>query len=239
MISVVIPTYNHASALAGCLDSLRRQTFSDWEAIVVDDGSTDSTPEVIEKYLSVNKQPQTIAFKRIEHAGAPSARNAGARLTSGEYIIFMDADVIMRPTMLARLLKALEDYPKAAYAYPQFRFGNKLFPSREFDATALRRENFVTMMSLIRREYFPGFDDQLKRFQDWDLWLTMLERGHEGTFVAEELFEARITRRGMSSWRPRIWYAFCAVLKGLNFWIPESYKKYISAKQVIIDKHHL
>ena len=91
----------------------------------------------------------------------------------------------------------------------------------------------------MRRAYFPGFDEDLKRFQDWDLWLTMLANNNVGIFVPEILFRASVTRIGISSWRPRLWYFFWSSVRRYTGLTSESYLKYMAAKEIILRKHHL
>ncbi len=152
----------------------------------------------------------------------------------------------MRPDMLAKTLSALEAHPNAAFAYSSFRFGWKKFPSYPFSAERLRTLNYITTTSLIRREDFPRFDEQLRRFQDWDLWLTITSKGREGAFVNEELFriENPLHRHNLvslfgqapSQWRPSIFYRLPWKRIG---WEPASIKKYQAAKEIIQKKHHL
>ena len=87
-VSVIIATYNYGRYLAGALDSLLAQTFPDWEAVVVDDGSTDNTEEVIRPFL---RDPR-IRYDRAEHLGAAGARNRAIRGSQGELVAILDAD---------------------------------------------------------------------------------------------------------------------------------------------------
>jgi hypothetical protein len=98
--------------------------------------------------------------------------------------------------------------------------------------------NYIHTTSLIRREQFPGFDSAIKRFQDWDLWLTILERGGRGTFIQDELFQiVEISgRRGISQWRPSIMYHIPWKWTG---WTPSSVEKYGNAREIILKKHGL
>jgi len=230
MISIIIPTYNHASSLPRCLDSLFSQTYSDIEVIVVNDGSTDDTNEVIKPYLSRIKYVEQV------NLGSNPARNRGAAEVSGEYLLFCDADITLQPDALSKLLHALKHNPEVSYAYCSFIFGNKRFPCRQFDADELRKNNYINTMSLIRRRHFPGFDEQIERFQDWDLWLTMLAAGHTGVFVSEYLMRATIERRGISTMIPSFMHRVPWHLIG---WKPRSLREHDAAKQVVIDKHHL
>lgn len=240
MISVVVPSYNHGDALPGLLDSLRAQHDQDFEVIIVDDGSSDGTTGIVERYVSHHpEEARRVHYVAGEHHGAPAARNKGAALARGPYLLFADADLILYPAMLSRLRAALEGHPEAAYAYSSFRFGWKLFQSRPLDAAALGRENYIHTSALIRRDAFSGFDETLVRFQDWDLWLTLLDRGAVGVFVPDVLFRARITRAGISRWRPRVWYAFWRAVVRLIGYAPRSFRAYEEARRVVLAKHGL
>jgi len=181
-ISVIIPTYQHGDSIVACLESILRQSRQADEIIVVDDGSTDETKQILSSYLD------RIEYLHQENAGAPAARMRGFKSSKGSLLLFCDADIHMHKDLLKELETALRDDPGASWAYCGFRWGWKRFRSRPYDKEALKRNNYIHTTSLIRRESFPGFDHTLKRFQDWDLWLTMSEQGHRGTFVDKELF---------------------------------------------------
>ncbi len=232
MISVIIPTYQHAKTIALCIESLLAQTVPPDEIIVIDDGSTDKTRQIIERL------GDRVQYHFQANQGAPSARNAGATLATGDLILFCDADIRMQPQMLQQLSKALSDHPEASYAYSGFFWGRKRFKSRPFDPQALRRGNYIHTASLIRRSAFPGFDPTLKRFQDWDLYLTMLENGHTGVAIEEELFDVMEVqdRKGMSLWLPS--FAYRIPWKRLG-WKPKVISDYEHAQQIVARKHHL
>lgn len=231
-ISIIIPTYQHASTLIRCLDSIFAQSRAADEIVVVDDGSTDDTQAVLKPYRD------RVQIILQSNQGAPSARNHGFEKSIGEFVLFCDADVEMRPNMLHELEQALETHPDASYAYSGFQWGWKAFTSFAFDASRLKQMNYIHTSALIRREKFPTFDASLTRFQDWDLWLTMLECGSKGTFVDKILFlvvqEDRPER--MSNWLPSLIIKF--PWKYIR-WMPKRVRKYHEAKQIILKKHHL
>lgn len=231
-ISVIIPTYQHASTIGACLTSLLKQTAVPKEIIVVDDGSTDQTRAVLEPFFD------QIIYEYQSNQGAPIARNHGASLATGDLLLFCDADVIASPFLLERLHDALEEQPEASYAYCAFRWGSRLFRARPFDGEALRRQNFIHTTSLIRRQAFVGFDPSLKRFQDWDLWLTMLEQGHIGVAVGEELFRVVDVkgRQAISRWIPAFVYR---LPWHWIRWKPAALRFYDEAHIIIANKHHL
>lgn len=231
-VSIIIPTFQHRDTIGTCLLSLLNQTFKDYEIIVVNDGSTDNTAEILEKYKD------KIKIITQENKGAPAARNKGFKESFGEFIIFCDADVKTRPEMLQKMLDALLEHKEYSYAYSSFKWGWKNFKLHEFDAEKLKRGNFITSTSLIRREHFPqsGWDESLKKFQDWDLWLTMLKEGHKGYWIPEYLFSVKPRRNGISSWLPSFFHKIPWEKIG---WIPREIKKYNTALEIIKEKHRL
>lgn len=230
-ISVIIPAYQHAATLAACLDSVLAQTRTPDEIVVVNDGSTDGTDEVLAPY-----ETRGVRVLRQENQGGNAARNAGFKATSGNLVIFCDADVVMRSDMLAVLERALAEHPEASLAYSGFRFGWKSFRSFPFDPSRLRRMNYIHTTALVRREHFPGFDPSVRRFQDWDVWLTMLDQGRVGTFVDEELFRVidRSDRPGISQWRPSFLFRIPWARLG---WMPPSVRRYEESRSNVLRKH--
>lgn len=232
LVSIIIPAYNHASALPKCLAHVFAQTYTLYEVIVVDDGSTDEIVDAIKPFT------EKIRLVRQQNAGANPARNRGWKEARGEFLLFCDADVVMRSDMLEKMVAALRAHPDAGYAYSAFRFGWKLFPGAPWSADLLRRVNIAHTTSLVRAADFPGFDESIRRFQDWDVWLTMLARGKGGVMVPDELFVAEIhgiSRIG-SSWLPKMAYSIPWEKMG---WIPTRVKKYRTAREIIAKKHQL
>ena len=231
-VSVIIPTYQHASTLKVCLDSVFAQTLQPKEIIVVDDGSTDETQVVLDSYRD------RIVILKQANQGAPVARNNGFLASTGTFVIFCDADVVMEPTMLETLVDALQKNSTSSFAYSSFKWGWKLFSSFAFDESLLKRMNYIHTSALIRRDAFPMFDPTMKRFQDWDLWLTMMEQGKHGVFVDKVLFQVVQEDRPerMSNWLPSLVIKFPWRYVG---WEPKLVKKYREAKEVIFKKHHL
>lgn len=103
-VSVIVPAYNAAEYLAECLQSIADQTMGDFEAIVVDDASTDSTPEIIRRFAADDSRFRLLS---VSHGGVSRARNSGMDAARGEYICFVDADDRCLPTMFERMLDTL------------------------------------------------------------------------------------------------------------------------------------
>ncbi|MBI1908088.1 glycosyltransferase family 2 protein [Candidatus Uhrbacteria bacterium] len=232
LVSVVIPTYQHAGTIGACLDSVFAQTYSPIEVIVVNDGSTDATQEVLAPY----RDRATVITQ--ENRGGNPARNRGLAAANGEFVIFCDADVIMRPDMIERMVAALAAHPDASIAYSGFRFGWKRFRGVPWNPARLRKVNYIHTTSLVRRDAFPGFDEAIKRFQDWDVWLTMLAQGKSGVLVPGTLFRCLIdgeSRTG-SRWLPSFMYRI--PWEWLP-WRPHQVAKYEAARAVMVAKHKL
>lgn len=191
LVSVVIANYNYGAFIGQAIESALRQTHGAVEVIVVDDGSTDSSAEVAERY--------PVKFLRQANQGVSAARNHGAIHARGDFIMFLDADDELRADYVARCLDALASAPAhIAYAYTQMEmFGAEsgIFPSRAFDHRALLRGNFVHASALMRREVFMragGFDPGWRLgHEDHELWVRLLSMGWEGVFVPEPLLRYR------------------------------------------------
>jgi glycosyltransferase involved in cell wall biosynthesis len=112
-VSVVIPTYNCAAFLPAAIESVLAQTYKDFEILVVDDGSTDATSEVIAPYLD------RVQFIRQENKGVPAARNVGIRASRGEFIAWLDADDVWLPDKLELQMLSFAD-PEVMMAYSDF-----------------------------------------------------------------------------------------------------------------------
>lgn len=232
MISVIIPVYNQAKKLLKTLDSLGAQTYADFEVIIVNDGSTDGVEEIFSAYIKALDRPQRYVFLNQPNRGAPAARNRGREEARGQYLFFCDADAVLRPEALNDLLIGLEDNPGASYAYSSFSWGRKQFRVGDFDPDRLRSGPCIHTMALIRAADFPaeGWDENIFKFQDWDLWLTMLEQGKVGTWVKRPLFT--VAPGGtISSWLPTAAYRFLPFLPTV--------RKYRRALEIVKKKHGL
>lgn len=137
-------------------------------------------------------------------------RNAGARATMARYLLFVDDDCEVNRNILDRMVEALESDPGAEIAYSEHRvlremdgvrYGNDISPGK-WSVERLRERNYIDTTSLIRASAFPGFDPAIRRFQDWDLWLTMATRGARGVYVPYCLFDKFVIDDGISATVP-------------------------------------
>ena len=232
LISVIVPVYNHADALVSTAKSIIGQTYRPLEIIIVNDGSTDAFGAAGEEVQRLGKLAG-VDTKIIQQAnsGGAAARNRGFGASQGEFVIFWDADTVAVPAMLARMADRLAAVPSASYVYSRFKVGWKTMRLQPFNPDDLRRVNYIDTTSLIRRDAFAGFDESLRRFQDWDLWLTLLDTNKTGSFISEVLFTKKVTRPGISRWLPSVAYRLP--------WKLPAVTAYREARRVIAQKHHL
>jgi glycosyltransferase involved in cell wall biosynthesis len=182
-VSVVIPTYNRAAFIVKALQSVLDQTFQDFEIVVVDDGSTDETAEIIRRM----DEPR-IRFLRQDHRGVSAALNTGWRAAQGEYIARLDSDDRWLPTLLQELLAVLEQDSALAVAYARAQAINaegallpQVMGARErfvgATLTSLVYGDFVCPMAVVIRrtalEAVGGYDETLMANEDWDLWIRL------------------------------------------------------------------
>jgi len=180
LISIVIPARNAAATLAQTLDSVLAQTVSDWEAIIVNDGSTDATAAIIDSYAARDKRFSTVDGPG---GGVGNARNLGIAAARGKYLHFLDADDWNDPSFFEKMLQALNDHPGAAIAYCGYcrvmPGGLVTEPYRMPDLGDDPFEDFargcpvaihavLVERALIVR--LGGFDTTLGNCEDWDLW---------------------------------------------------------------------
>ncbi len=150
-----------------------------------------------------------------DFGSAPIKRNNGFKKSTQEYIFFCDDDILLPANYLETLLNALKTEQlkndvKYGYAYTGY-YGIVLHPEShpmhgnfqikgiEFDSYRLKEGNYISTMSLLNRKYFYGFDKKLKRLQDWDLWLTLLEKEIYGIYVPIDGFFAYYLDNGITS----------------------------------------
>ncbi len=178
-VSVIIPTFNRAATLPRAVESVLRQTHPAHEVIIVDDGSTDSTSHVVASLVAKDGRIRCI---RQENLGAPAARNAGVAVAKGDYIAFQDSDDEWNEAFLARLL-ALHTRPKFV-AFCSLRTIDTEGEAVNYGKPIARPEKLLlttncisTQTALIDATLLENrqFDESLSRFQDWDLWLDMLD----------------------------------------------------------------
>ncbi len=195
LVSIIIPTYNQSEFLAEAIESVVGQTYQPIELIVVDDGSTDQTPMVIEKY------PGRLVAMHQQNSGAAAARNLGASKAKGDYLVFLDGDDKLDPNYLPEAVKLLEEHPEAGFCYPSVSYFGEMagmMDVGEFDRDRLLIGNYIVIGALLRTEVFrqsPGFPDWPGGYEDWAFWLGLVKTGVTGIWLPKPYYLWR-RRRG-------------------------------------------
>jgi glycosyltransferase involved in cell wall biosynthesis len=201
-VSVIVSTYNYGKYLEGCLTSILNQTYQDYELLIVNDGSTDNTDEVIARFLDNEK----IIYINQSNTGQAIATNNGIMKASGELIAFIDADDLWEPTKLEKQVSLFtRDSIGVIYSLVKIMNGDgqpleielpgKYYTPRSGHLTeALLFENFIPYSStVVRKECFNKFgmfNPEYKNGLDWDLWLR-ISKEYEFAFVNEYLVSYR------------------------------------------------
>jgi glycosyltransferase involved in cell wall biosynthesis len=178
IISVVITCYNYGDYIADAIASVQRQTYSNWECIVVDDGSTDQTFDIVNAIITNDSR---IKYFRQDNQGVAAARNFGIKLSSGKYILPLDADDYLSPEYLAEASTVFEKYPNVKLVYSDtMLFGaiNGILRVSKYSFEQMLLENMIVCTAMFRRTDFDktnGYDPKLKNLEDWDFWISFLD----------------------------------------------------------------
>jgi glycosyltransferase involved in cell wall biosynthesis len=214
--SIVVPAFNVESTVRAAVESALRQSYGDLEVIVVDDGSTDRTAELVEALTDPR-----VRLVRQANRGLSGARNAGVRHARGDLVAFLDADDLLMPDYLGRMAAALEQDPPADVAFCDawvFETGTgRVRRTTVFDRhrppgplprdpadlllVHLRR-NFFHAATVVRRQALEstgGFREDLTSLEDYELWLRLEASGHRAVEVAEPLALVRRSPTQMSA----------------------------------------
>jgi glycosyltransferase involved in cell wall biosynthesis len=219
LVSVVIPCYNQAHFLGEAIESVLNQSYSNFEVVVVDDGSPDNASEVASRYSEVR-------LVRQENRGVSAARNAGLRYSEGEYVVFLDADDRLLPKALEVGVKQFEAHPECALVFGYYNNiaadGSPLPTARRPHVEGdhylgLLHRCYIRMHTAMYRrsvfEFVGGFDTSLKSAEDPDMYLRIARRFplyNHGEIVAEYRRRHGTTR---SSNRAHMLSAAVAVLR--------------------------
>ena len=223
VVSVIIPSYNYGAYISDALKSLQAQSFRFWEALVIDDGSSDDTASVVGGFVESDCR---IRYFYQVNAGTSAAKNTGLKLSVGKYIVFLDADDLFAADKLRLHVDHLERSPHVDISFSRFRYFLDGQPDRLFTRYDLSsqqewqvavqggdretipvfmRENNMTIhapmlrRSLVQRVGF--FDVRLSALEDWDYWLRCCLcdayfelLGSDGAFALTRVHARSVTR---------------------------------------------
>lgn len=194
LVSIIIPCYNGARELGRTVHSIVRQTWRNSEIIIVDDCSTDESSAVITE-LQQNLGADITVHLMERNVGVARARNKGASLARGDYLVFLDTGDELLPRFLERLLQTAETHPGSDWFYPvtlQLGSVNRFWSYREFSIADNLARNMQPVTSLIRKSAFEKAGafpaDFPDGYEDWQFWIQAIKAGLHGRLVREILF---------------------------------------------------
>jgi glycosyltransferase involved in cell wall biosynthesis len=230
LVSILIPTYNHAQFLKDAINSVLEQTYKNVEIIVINNYSEDNTIEVVNIFQ--NKRIHLINFKN--NGVIAASRNIGLKNANGDFIAFLDSDDIWKPSKLEKQLKIFYDRPEVLLigtnleTFPKGR-KNALKLGSDYQVSyknLLKNNCFINSSVLIRKQVVSeiGFldeDERLRTVEDYDYWLKILKfKDNSGYVLKEDLIKYRMHSSNLSG-------------SGFNFDFYKSFEK----QKIILEKH--
>lgn len=231
LVSVIVPCYNQAKYLPDALSSIFEQTYNNWECIIVNDGSSDTTEKVALEWCR-----KDIRFKYLkkENGGLSSARNAGLVVARGDYYQFLDADDIIEKNKLLLQTTFLENNQFYKICYCDYLPTKNLFHYNEvksrYLSPAFKTSNYIKEIILnweislsipchcflikkdIIKKFNLAFDENLKNHEDWDFWINLFLVCTSVYYIDSKLAIYRIRANAMSSDRKEMRAGFCSAL---------------------------
>ena len=191
LVSIIVPCFNYGHLVGETLESLQKQTLENWECIVVDDGSSDNTKEIVFKYTS---KDQRYSYIYQKNAGLSAARNTGIKAAKGEFIQLLDADDFIAENKLLNQINLLKLHTEISIVYSEVRYFKsdnldkhfyslsegtdpwmKEYSTHETFINALMQNNlFAVNCALFRKEIISNcglFNTKLKSVEDWEFWV--------------------------------------------------------------------
>lgn len=183
-ISVIVPCYNQALYIDECLGSILNQSFRDWECIIVDDGSTDHSSEIISKWLDKDVRLSYI-FK--ENGGVASARNVGIKRAVGDWILPLDGDDFIEPEYMEKASRKFNE--EVLIIYPECRrFGDR---NGIWELPPYKLQDFLINNSIVNSCFFKKedalatqlYDENMDGFEDWEFLIQLVEKHRDKKIV--------------------------------------------------------
>lgn len=214
LVSILVAAYNAEKYVKEAIESALHQTYKNIEVVVVNDGSTDRTPEIVKSYLNDKR----LVYFSHPNQGISKTRNKAFELSHGGYITFLDADDLYAPTKVEEEASFLELHPECGAAYcrvlsfytdaPEMMYHYRhAMPSGDIFKELLRHQFINPGTVMMRREVFAsehGFNPDFRDAEDWDLWRRLAYRGVKFGFVDKELHYNRMHRESLSGFHNQV-----------------------------------
>lgn len=224
LVSVITPSYNAEKFISATIESVRTQTYTNWEMIIVDDCSKDDTREILKRYAELDSRIKPIFLE--ENSGAAVARNTALKEARGDYVAFLDSDDLWVPDKLEKQLAFMQknDYAFSFTAYNLMdESGNPLEKvinvPKKIDYKGLLKNTIIGCLTVMidTRKVEPLQMPLIRTRQDYALWLKVLRQGHIAYGMQEPLAHYRIVEGSISSNKlktaKRNWYVYREIEK--------------------------
>ena len=178
LISIVVPCYNQGMYLDECIKSVLSQSFTQWECIIVDDGSTDDTASIAKKWVD---EYENITYYKNKNGGLSFSRNFGINKAKGTYILPLDADDTINPLYLEKAMETIEGTSNVGIVYCKAKkFGtvNKEWNLPDYEYESFLVHNCIFCSALFSKSDWKtigGYDESMKAgFEDWEFWIRFI-----------------------------------------------------------------
>jgi len=225
-VSVIMPCFNSELYLSESIESVLKQSFSNFELIIVDDCSTDKSWNIINSYMLIDSRIR--AYRNRENCGVSAARNTGIKNSSGSYISFIDSDDIWYPTLLSSLFELMET-SRSPFVYGGYDYGNDLSAKTRFEVPSISTSvdvltnNPISCLSVLIDKMFFGpnkcfFSIDLSTHEDINLWLDLLDVCGHATGINKSLgFYRQVNGSASSSKISNLFHRFLFLRKTRRF----------------------
>lgn len=240
LISIIIPTYNRAHLIGETLDSVINQTYESWECIIVDDGSTDNTDEILGEYCQIDNRIKYHHRPKDLPSGGNAARNHGFELSKGAYVNWFDSDDLMEETFIEVKLKSILENPELDFVIARgvnyFEDGTlEDIPIRNNRTKELTPNNFIlsevfwiTHDFFVKREKVGDvrYDTQIKAGQEYNFFIKVMAMNNlKGLFIDQITFKRRLHKQSIQG----------GLVKTSNNYVKNQYVLYKNTLHAVIN----
>lgn len=199
LVSIIMPCYNKEPFIAEALESVEAQTYTNWEVVLIDDGSPDKTIGAAQRYVEEHSWPEEkVLYLKQENQGPSVARNNGIRASHGELILPLDPDDLLESTYIEKAVKVLQSHPEIKLVYCEadsFGAWSGPWPQRPYNYETLLWYNVIHNSALYRRADYDltqGYNPNMRHgLEDWDFYLSLLKKDDEVRCLNEILYHWR------------------------------------------------
>lgn len=191
LVSIIVPCYKQAHFLKDSLQSVLEQSYAHWECIIINDGSPDDTDLIAKQWVDKDSR---FKYLKKENGGLSSARNAGIKISQGQYILPLDADDKIHASYLEKIVKAFSENSELDLVTSRIQFfgvknNEMILPVYSYQKILIR--NCFPHCSSFKKsawETVQGYDENMKSFEDWEFWISILSENSKIYKIPEKMF---------------------------------------------------